>query len=404
MNLRISDPVLISMGPDSRKAGWGPYQFPDLIVLEDGRLFCAFNDRPDSEVDYGTERRAFVSSDRGQTWIAVKESDYDLDNGLTITNGDKLRFDEQKTIPLGDIDLSTVATTGKVGHIERKAQDFYLVDSISRDICPDSWILHRVKKGETEATIEPVKMNWPYQLVRAVRGVLVPPQPQCRLRMGPDGRLWMPHYGVSMDPVTGQFHPYQANILFCSEDEGHTWNISHYLPFVPKNDIEEKYEGFGENDIGFAPDGSLLRVIRTSGLYPRINEPSRHGPSYIVHSDDGGKTWTDHEVFDDRGVWPTLLTLKCGVTLCGYGRPGFFIRASFDPSCRKWEDRIEIVPSTGGPEPYVGHVVTKATCSYCDLKAIDDRTAGLVYSDFTIPDENGTPRKCMMFRSITVED
>ena len=52
MKLNISKPVIISMGPDSRKAGWGPYQFPDLIVLEDGRLFCAFNDRPDSEVDY----------------------------------------------------------------------------------------------------------------------------------------------------------------------------------------------------------------------------------------------------------------------------------------------------------------------------------------------------------------
>ena len=403
MKLRISDPVLISMGPDSRTAGWGPYQFPDLLVLDDGRLFCAFNDRPDSEVAYGTERRAFVSSDMGKTWEAVKESDYDLEFGVTSATGDKLRFDEQPTIPLEDLDLSAVSKAGKAGHIERKNQSFYRVEDISRDICPDTWILHRVKKGEKKATLEPVKLDWPNQVIRVARGVLVPPQPQCRLRKGPDGRLWMPHYAVSPDPFTGEFRRHLANFLFCSEDDGKTWDLKHYLPYFPTNEREEKYEGFGENDIGFAPDGSLLRIIRTSGLYPRTKEPCFYGPSYIVHSTDGGETWTDPEIFDDRGVWPTLLTLDCGVTLCGYGRPGFFIRATDDPSCQKWEDRIEIVHSEGGPEPFFGCVFHKATCSYCDLVAIDERTAGLIYSDFTIL-ENEIPRKCMMFRTITVEE
>ena len=55
-------------------------------------------------------------------------------------------------------------------------------------------------------------------------------------------------------------------------------------------------------------------------------------------------------------------------------------------------------------EPYVGCVHTKATCSYCDMVAIDDHTAGLVYSDFTILDGDGQPRKCMMFRTVTVEE
>ena len=402
MKLRISEPTMISMGPDSRTAGWGPYQFPELQVLDDGRLYCVFNDRPDSEVAYGTERPCFVSADMGQTWERVKESDYDLQYGLIIANGDTLRFDEQATIALESIDLSRYDKTGKVGHIERKEQTFYRVDELSRDLCPDTWISHRVKKGEKEAILEPVKMNWPNQLTRATRGVLVPPQPQCRLRMGPDGRLWMPHYAISLDPVTGEFRSHLANLLFCSEDNGYSWELMHYLPFFPKNETEDRYEGFGENDIGFAPDGSLFRVIRTSGLYPRTKEPCFYGPTYIVHSNDGGNTWTDPEYFDDRGVWPTLLTLDCGVTLCGYGRPGFFIRATDDPSCQKWEDRIEIVHSDGGPEPFYGCVFHKATCSYCDLKALDDHTAALVYSDFTIL-ENEIPRKCMMYRTITVE-
>ena len=40
MKLKISEPTMIAMGPDSRKAGWGPYQFPDLLVLDDGKLIC----------------------------------------------------------------------------------------------------------------------------------------------------------------------------------------------------------------------------------------------------------------------------------------------------------------------------------------------------------------------------
>jgi hypothetical protein len=152
----------------------------------------------------------------------------------------------------------------------------------------------------------------------------------------------------------------------------------------------------------FAPDGSLVRVIRSKGVYLDFEKYSAE--SYIVRSTDGGKTWSEPAVFDDRGVWPVLLTLKCGVTLCGYGRPGFFIRATEDPACLKWEDRIEIVHTDGQPEPYPGHIANRATCSYCDLVALDDRTAGLVYSDFTIPDETGAPRKCMMFRTVTVEE
>ena len=40
----------------------------------------------------------------------------------------------------------------------------------------------------------------------------------------------------------------------------------------------------------------------------------------------------------------------------------------------------------------------------CDLLAIDDHTAGLIYSDFTQLDSEGVPHKCMMWRTITVED
>ena len=54
MKLQISEPVIISMGPDSRTAGWGPYQFPDLFFLPDGRLMTNWSNHdftklPDKE-------------------------------------------------------------------------------------------------------------------------------------------------------------------------------------------------------------------------------------------------------------------------------------------------------------------------------------------------------------------
>ncbi len=404
MKLNISDPILISMGPDSRKAGWGPYQFPEMKLLPDGRLLVLFNDRLDSETVFGTERRCFVSADKGKTWVEDKESNFASENGILLPNGDRVRFEELTSIPVENIDFSGIESLGNTGHIEHKEQEFYRVEDISRDICADTWMIHRVKKGETECKLEPVVLNWPHKSLRVCRGVLIRLMPDARLRIAPDGTLWVPHYCVGLDPNTGEFRPYDSNYLFCSKDNGYTWDLKHYMPFTPTNETEANYEGFSENDIGFAPDGSLIRVTRTFGMYPRTEKPCVYGPTYITRSEDNGETWSEPEVFDDRGCWPTLLTLKCGVTLCGYGRPGFFIRPSFDPACKKWEDRIEIVHSSGEGEPYVGCVHTKATCSYCDMVAIDDRTAGLVYSDFTVEDEDGNPRKCMMFRTITVED
>jgi hypothetical protein len=46
----------------------------------------------------------------------------------------------------------------------------------------------------------------------------------------------------------------------------------------------------------------------------------------------------------------------------------------------------------------------QATCGYTNMIALDDHTAALVYSDFTVKDADGVPHKTMMFRTVTVED
>jgi len=201
---------------------------------------------------------------------------------------------------------------------------------------------------------------------------------------------------IGRNPRNGGFSPYASNYTYRSTDNGKTWELKHFLPFVPNTDEDPNgflYEGYNENDIGFAPDGTYIRLIRLNG-----SKPLYKGPCVQVYSTDKGETWSDPIPFDDLGVWPRLCTLKCGVTLASYGRPGFYLRASFDPSALKWEDPIELVHA---PE---GRASLAATCSYSDLMPLDERTAGLIYTDFTLKDENGIARKTVLFRTITVED
>ena len=55
MKLRFSEPVVVSMGPDSRIQGWkgwGAYQFPSIMKLDNGALVYRFNTGADSEKAY----------------------------------------------------------------------------------------------------------------------------------------------------------------------------------------------------------------------------------------------------------------------------------------------------------------------------------------------------------------
>ena len=177
--------------------------------------------------------------------------------------------------------------------------------------------------------------------------------------------------------------------------------MTSHLLYKPDTDVDPQayfYEGYGENDITLAPDGSMIRLIRTNG------DTIKPGPCYFTRSTDGGYTWSEPTQFDWLGVWPCLLTLKCGVTLASYGRPGIRVRATADPACLEWDEPVEILESIRKPEPYPGHTLNTASCCYTNMIALDDRTAALVYSDFRVKDEQGIPRKTMMFRTITVED
>lgn len=389
MEIIFSEPVIIDQGPTYEEAGWGPYQFPHLYRLDDGRILYAFADSGDTIDAYGAERKCFVTTDNGKTWEPARERDFVNKWGMALDNGDRIAFVEQNSVPITE-DMKFPAPVA-----QRKELSFYRREEWDESICPRTWILRRVNSKYPEGMDEQVTLNWQNMTIHAGKGIVVPPQPWGELRMAPDGSLWIPTYARGLDPENGGFNPYYCNFAFRSVDYGKTWDLMDYLNYCPNTrEFAHAFqcEGFNESDIGFAPDGTYFRVIRTNG-----GAPIYTGPIYMTRSCDQGKTWGRPEKLDDFGVWPQICTLDCGVTLLSYGRPGLRIRATADPACLQWEEPIDIVQHSPDQS------VFRTGCSYSSWMRLDDYTAALAYSDFNVKDQHGVARKTMLYCTVKVE-
>jgi hypothetical protein len=178
--------------------------------------------------------------------------------------------------------------------------------------------------------------------------------------------------------------------LVRSSDNGRTWELTGTIPYQPDMQADPLWDardGFTEPQITFIPDGTIFILLRTT-------DGNGVGPLYASCSRDDGRTWEKPWVFDQFGVWPQLLTLRNGVTLSSYGRPGLYLRATNDTSARQWSERITVVPPGR---------IGQDTCSYSDLIALSDHEALIAYSDFNVPNLEGLPCKTILVRKIEIK-
>ena len=385
--LKLSEPVIISQAPPDIR-NWGKWQFPGIHRLPDGRLQVNFHMGADSATAYGSRPGSYISTDEGRTWLESKEeTSARFAKIFKLPNGDWFQQKPLVSLPLTEI--SSRLPEPIAFQKNTYTNDEYSIYSAA-DMPSDlqGWRFLRRPGGTSDWVEEQADVRIPGEVYWSVEGVLARPK-FWRIRMAPDGSLWAPHYARRI--VDGSFRGILSTMFLRSTDFGRTWNWVSEIPYQPDQSADplwEKRQGFTEPDLTFLPDGSLFCLMRTTDGHGT-------GPCYGSRSTDGGQTWSEAKIFDDLGVWPALVTLKNGVTLASYGRPGLYLRATSSADASQWGERVMLVGPD--PQPY-------STCAYSDMIAMDDNSAMIAYSDFYIRDEEDRPRKTILVRKITVEN
>jgi hypothetical protein len=386
-HIELLEPVTVTLAPPEVRQ-WGPYQFPGLARLPDRRIQVSFHVEADSATAYGLPPARAVSADEGKTWTMLPgEAAGDgvamsWQSPLRLANGDLLSVRQQRSRPVSDFALPErpVATFHSYG----QAHDYYRLEDLP-DAARAGWMLNRQRPGQPAPEPEQATVRLPGDLRCATSGVLTFPWFH-ELFLAPDGAVWAVNYGHRI--ADGKAQEKICAKILRSTDHARSFDLWSEITyrFDPAADPKAgQRDGFTEPTVCFMPDGSVFCLLRTT-------DGNGVGPMYWARSTDNGRTWNKPAVFDDLGVWPQMLTLKNGVTLAVYGRPGLYVRATSDPGGLRWGERVAVVK----PGQYHGD-----TCSYAALLPLADNRALMAYSNFNLRDADGRLCKGIQVREVT---
>ena len=191
-----------------------------------------------------------------------------------------------------------------------------------------------------------------------------------------DGRLIGTMYGnYEGDTELCAGYPAELNqrkyrtVVVFSDDKGRTWGdpvlvayklmLGRGIPFdhamvgksIPESRASKTtivpaitMEGFREADLVEAPNGDLVCLMRSGGRNPAPGVHLFPTPLYCSRSSDGGQSWSPPEQIADRGVCPSAVTMRNGIIVCTYSRPGNWLIFS-DDNGRTWKGAFQFGPS-----------------------------------------------------------
>ncbi len=438
MKIKIGDPRIIHQGPPSEDCPWGVMQFPFVFKAKDGKIYVKMLAVAENWETIGTRNSHiwFCSEDEGQTWLQVPEPVGST--GTELPNGEKIYFPSRDAIVLDPKEIKYwPGFTGQLpsdkpvkepdGSMPYPTYRFYdqglqlnLVydfDHLPDEYAKKEWLVERTDiNGNTK--LETARLDIPTLsgvgvIQHSGKFVMLRPAPWAKgPKVAPDGSVWITNYTFGhLNPYNKAPSPRSAILVYKSTDNAKSFQLHSYIQ--NNFDTNKRHNawignGVNESDIEFMDDGSMIIIMRTVDVFGG-------GPEWsdllIARSTDGGKTWSEPEVFD-TGILPSVVKLGCGVTLAAYGRPGIYVRGTVDPSGMQWEPPVEVMTPNdrsylmnNPPERPDFHQYCGSCCNV-DLKPLDDNRAILIYSDFYVPDASGKTDKklkSMMCRIITVD-
>lgn len=438
MKIKVSKESVVVQGPAFEDTIWGVCQFPHLAFDNEGNVCCNIHMADDVWEEIGVGNDVwYTSKDGGKTW-APSEKGVSPKVGTLLPNGDRIFFHTPPPIivPIEEIKHARIfrnlIPSDKIEKMSDGSWPYpifatndmlspyyvYNLDTLPDEYSKKEWSLTRIPAGSDEKIEQKSKIEQPYLsingAVKETHLVALRPYPICKTKVDPDGNIWSCTYtGAHLNPYTGAPVRFSAVTLYKSVDNGKSFKLQSYIPFIPNADEEPTAwlsPEFNENDIEFMPDGSIIVLMRTTNACTGGPEWT---PMYFARSTDGGKTFSKPTKFSDSGVLPSLVKLNCGVTLAAYGRLGIYVRATSDPSGQVWEEPIEIMTPNdrshlmnNPPERPDFHQYAGSCCNVT-LEPLDDHSAILAYSDFYYPDITGKTNKrykTILTRIISVEE
>jgi hypothetical protein len=381
----LDSPQVIAQAPAEERR-WGRFQFPTVKRLRDGRLLVSFSAREDSVKGYSARaeypNRA-LSSDEGRTWTLVDK--LDGFSGKALPDGSLISFGFKGSRPEAELKLPPPVATRRGNYNEKVA--YYRAEDLPAEI-RECFTRNILPPGAEKWESAKVAVRIPGHLFASVNGYFAF-QTFMQVDTTPWGTLQATLFPACPQLVAGKVEEKLGIKFLESGDQGRSWEIAGTIPYRadPHADPHaDKRWSLTEPEFAFAPDGSMVCLIRSTG-------GAGVGPLYRSHSTDRGRTWSTPEVLDRLGVRPRLLVLANGVTLATYGRPGLYLRASHDPACRQWDAPLTLVAPR--------EKLQDDTCSYASLLATGRDTVLVAYSDFNWPGPDGKPRKTILLRRVT---